>query len=111
MGTQFDLENGEFALTKEGAHSQRRILHAHGDATGAEIVRALSENDEARSEYRDLGRSFCDRSDHARRMNATVHSCRSRTDSGYLSRQCNDSLLRWCGTAVPIYHESGHCHR
>ncbi|WP_127587110.1 L-aspartate oxidase [Paenibacillus koleovorans] len=43
MGTQFDIENGEFALTKEGAHSQRRILHAHGDATGAEIVRALSE--------------------------------------------------------------------
>lgn len=43
MGTQFDLENGEFALTKEGAHSQRRILHANGDATGYEIVRALSE--------------------------------------------------------------------
>jgi L-aspartate oxidase len=43
MGTQFDLEDGELALTKEGAHSQRRILHAHGDATGAEIVRALSE--------------------------------------------------------------------
>lgn len=43
MGTQFDVENGEFALTKEGAHSQRRILHANGDATGYEIVRALSE--------------------------------------------------------------------
>ncbi|SFT28469.1 L-aspartate oxidase [Paenibacillus sp. BC26] len=43
MGTQFDQENGEFALTKEGAHSQRRILHANGDATGFEIVRALSE--------------------------------------------------------------------
>ncbi|CAM3468701.1 L-aspartate oxidase [Paenibacillus lupini] len=43
MGTQFDLENGVFALTKEGAHSQRRILHANGDATGFEIVRALSE--------------------------------------------------------------------
>lgn len=44
MGTQFDLENdGELALTKEGAHSQRRILHAHGDATGFEIIRALSE--------------------------------------------------------------------
>lgn len=38
------MENGEFALTKEGAHSQRRILHANGDATGFEIVRALSEN-------------------------------------------------------------------
>lgn len=45
MGTQFDVENdGEYALTKEGAHSQRRILHANGDATGYEIVRALSEN-------------------------------------------------------------------
>jgi L-aspartate oxidase len=43
LGTQFDLENGELALTQEGAHSMRRILHAHGDATGAEIVRALSE--------------------------------------------------------------------
>lgn len=42
LGTQFDVENGEFALTREGAHSQRRILHANGDATGAEIIRALS---------------------------------------------------------------------
>lgn len=43
MGAQFDQENGELALTREGAHSQRRILHANGDATGFEIVRALSE--------------------------------------------------------------------
>ncbi|WP_059048725.1 L-aspartate oxidase [Paenibacillus senegalimassiliensis] len=42
MGTLFDLENGELALTREGAHSHRRILHANGDATGYEIVRALS---------------------------------------------------------------------
>lgn len=42
-GTNFDEENGHFALTKEGAHSQRRILHANGDATGYEIVRALVE--------------------------------------------------------------------
>ncbi|MBD8500702.1 L-aspartate oxidase [Paenibacillus arenosi] len=43
MGTTFDLENGELALTKEGAHSHRRILHAQGDATGFEIVRALAD--------------------------------------------------------------------
>jgi L-aspartate oxidase len=43
LGTMFDRENGKLALTKEGAHSERRILHANGDATGAEIVRALSE--------------------------------------------------------------------
>ncbi|MFC5468552.1 L-aspartate oxidase [Cohnella suwonensis] len=42
-GTNFDEEDGQFALTKEGAHSQRRILHANGDATGFEIVRALVE--------------------------------------------------------------------
>lgn len=42
MGTEFDRnESGELALTQEGAHSMRRILHAHGDATGAEIRRAL----------------------------------------------------------------------
>lgn len=43
LGTTFDLDNGKLALTKEGAHSHRRILHANGDATGYEIVRALSE--------------------------------------------------------------------
>ncbi|MFW5438538.1 L-aspartate oxidase [Paenibacillus apiarius] len=43
MGTEFDVENGALALTKEGAHSHRRILHANGDATGYEIVRALAD--------------------------------------------------------------------
>ncbi|WP_211749444.1 L-aspartate oxidase [Paenibacillus sp. Marseille-Q4541] len=42
LGTAFDVENGELALTQEGAHSHRRILHANGDATGYEIVRALA---------------------------------------------------------------------
>ncbi|MCB8816742.1 L-aspartate oxidase [Desulfosporosinus shakirovi] len=41
MGAQFDYHDGELALTREGAHSQRRILHALGDATGWEIERAL----------------------------------------------------------------------
>ncbi|ASA25051.1 L-aspartate oxidase [Paenibacillus donghaensis] len=43
LGTLFDKEDGVLALTKEGAHSHRRILHANGDATGYEIVRALAE--------------------------------------------------------------------
>nr|WP_211184683.1 L-aspartate oxidase [Paenibacillus lemnae] len=42
LGTLFDEEDGVLALTKEGAHSHRRILHANGDATGHEIVRALA---------------------------------------------------------------------
>ena len=32
---------GNIALTREGGHSARRILHCQGDATGAEIGRAL----------------------------------------------------------------------
>ncbi|WP_104370631.1 L-aspartate oxidase [Desulfocucumis palustris] len=43
MGANFDRKDGKFALTREGAHSRRRILHASGDATGAEIQRALTE--------------------------------------------------------------------
>ena len=40
-GTEFDREGGKLVFTREAAHSRRRILHAHGDSTGAEIVRAL----------------------------------------------------------------------
>jgi L-aspartate oxidase len=40
-GTDFDREGGHLMLTREGAHSRNRILHAHGDATGAEIGRSL----------------------------------------------------------------------
>ncbi|MEO6334805.1 MAG: L-aspartate oxidase [Pyrinomonadaceae bacterium] len=40
-GTQFDREGGKLVFTKEAAHSRRRIIHAHGDSTGKEIVRSL----------------------------------------------------------------------
>ncbi|MGI8655621.1 MAG: L-aspartate oxidase [Pyrinomonadaceae bacterium] len=40
-GTEFDREEGRLVFTQEAAHSRRRILHAHGDSTGREIVRAL----------------------------------------------------------------------
>ncbi len=41
-GAVFDkAEGGEIALTREGGHHRNRILHAGGDATGAEVSRAL----------------------------------------------------------------------
>jgi len=40
-GAQFDREGGALQFTQEAAHSRRRILHARGDSTGREIVRAL----------------------------------------------------------------------
>ena len=56
MGTQFDREPAatddlgvdsddalppELTLGREGGHSHNRIIHANGDATGAEIMRAV----------------------------------------------------------------------
>ncbi len=45
-GANFDraggAEGGELLRTREGAHSLARILHANGDATGAEISRSLA---------------------------------------------------------------------
>ncbi len=40
-GAHFDTVDGEIALTREGGHSHRRIVHALGDATGKEVMRAL----------------------------------------------------------------------
>ncbi|MDQ4052756.1 MAG: L-aspartate oxidase [Actinomycetota bacterium] len=43
LGTNFDLDaDGVISLTREGGHLRDRIAHAGGDATGAEIQRALT---------------------------------------------------------------------
>jgi L-aspartate oxidase len=42
LGAEFDREpSGPLALGKEGGHLRRRVAHAGGDATGAEVSRAL----------------------------------------------------------------------
>ena len=44
LGTRFDLDsNGHLMTTREGGHGMNRILHAGGDATGFEMVRALKQ--------------------------------------------------------------------
>ncbi|WP_405005069.1 L-aspartate oxidase [Kitasatospora purpeofusca] len=44
LGAAFDRgEDGDVLLTREGGHHRNRIAHAGGDATGAEISRALVE--------------------------------------------------------------------
>lgn len=40
-GTNFDMVDGQYDLTAEGAHSCRRIFHAGGDSTGKLIYEAL----------------------------------------------------------------------
>src|SRR3954452_6467234 len=51
-GTIFDQVNGQVALTREGGHSHPRIVHALGDATGRELMRAVIEKVRARSNVR-----------------------------------------------------------
>jgi L-aspartate oxidase len=40
-GTRFDQIDGALILGREGGHSHQRIIHALGDATGKEIMRAM----------------------------------------------------------------------
>jgi L-aspartate oxidase len=40
-GTRFDSADGQLVLGREGGHSHQRIIHALGDATGKEIMRAM----------------------------------------------------------------------
>lgn len=40
-GVEFDKDGAKLSFTQEAAHTKRRILHAHGDSTGHEILRVL----------------------------------------------------------------------
>lgn len=41
LGTQFDNHDGDLTLGKEGGHCFNRIVHALGDSTGREVMRAV----------------------------------------------------------------------
>src|SRR5437870_5052731 len=57
-GTQFDLEDGHLALTREGGHSHRRIVHALGDGTGHEVMRAVIQKAKAAANVRIWDKTF-----------------------------------------------------
>ena len=43
-GTAFDRKGANLLFAREGAHSRNRVLHAHGDSTGREIVSTLRQH-------------------------------------------------------------------
>jgi len=47
LGFRFDRENGKILFTREGAHSNNRIVHAGGDATGREIHKFVFNKDKS----------------------------------------------------------------
>jgi len=57
-GAQFDEERGELNLTREGGHSKARIIHAQGDATGAELERCLLQQVAASPRIHGLDHTF-----------------------------------------------------
>jgi L-aspartate oxidase len=57
-GAKFDTVDGKLAFTKEGAHSRHRVLRAGGDATGSEMVRALSAKAQGLKNLQWLGNHF-----------------------------------------------------
>ncbi len=57
-GTHFDRVNGHVALGLEGGHSHARIVHALGDETGREIMRAVIGKARARQNTRIWQNSF-----------------------------------------------------
>ncbi|MFW0783009.1 L-aspartate oxidase [Gordonia sp. CPCC 206044] len=54
-GAEFDRRpDGALARTREGGHSVRRIIHAGGDATGAQVQRTLGRRLASAAAYLDL---------------------------------------------------------
>ncbi len=58
-GAIFDNKDGNFLFTREGGHSVRRIIHAHGDATGREIEKTLISHIQKSKNIRVWENAFC----------------------------------------------------
>lgn len=60
MQVPFDLDSdGELDITREGGHRHRRIVHAGGDATGRETVKALAHLVSLRPNVTFMPHNFC----------------------------------------------------
>jgi L-aspartate oxidase len=57
-GTRFDSLDGQLVLGREGGHSHQRIIHALGDATGKEIMRAMIAHTRQRANIEVLEEAF-----------------------------------------------------
>lgn len=102
-GTKFDEEGGQLALTREGGHSHRRIVHALGDATGHEVMRAIIDKAEQASNITLWDQTFT--------LDLLTHEGACRGALMYTPHQ--DKLLVWAkqtilasGGAGMVYRET-----
>jgi L-aspartate oxidase len=102
-GAAFDRRtDGALDLAREGAHSRRRVLHAH-DATGREIGRVLAR--------RIAGASTVEIVDHAVAVQVITEAGRAAgvrflNDRGQLSEARADATLLATGGAGQVYRET-----
>jgi L-aspartate oxidase len=102
-GARFDREGGRFHFTREAAHSRNRVLHALGDATGWEMVRALLER--ARRTPRVAVRSFSCSVDLVLADGAVV-GCRFLSESGAEATVLARATLLATGGAGQVFQET-----
>jgi L-aspartate oxidase len=102
-GARFDRAGGQFHFTREGAHSKNRVLHALGDATGWEMVRALLEK--TRRTPTILVRSFACSTDLETREGRVV-GCSFVTDEGTPTRVLARATLLATGGAGQVFAET-----
>jgi L-aspartate oxidase len=102
-GARFDRAGGQFHFTREGAHSRSRVLHALGDATGWEMVRALLEK--TRRTPAILVRSFACSTD-LEVQDGRVVGCSFVTGEGTLTRVLARATLLATGGAGQVFAET-----
>ena len=95
-GTHFDLEDGHLALGREGGHSHHRIVHALGDATGFEVMRAMIERVRQASNVTIWEKTFT--------LDLLVHE--GACVGTYVARPRKEKLLVW---AKQVILASGGC--
>jgi L-aspartate oxidase len=102
-GARFDREEGRFHMTREGAHSRNRVLHALGDATGWEMVRTLLEK--TRKTEAIALRSFACSTDLVR-SGGRVAGCRFLTEDGAETLVLARATLLATGGAGQVFAET-----
>ncbi len=100
-GTNFDQVQGALALGREGGHSHHRIVHALGDATGKEVMRAVID--------RTVGLPNVDTWEHAFTLDLLTHEGRCR--GALVWSEAEGQTLVWAKQTILCTGGSGQIYR
>lgn len=100
-GTRFDERDGALDLGREGGHSHHRIVHALGDATGREVMRAVIER------ARDLANLEVWPDTFTIDLLTDVRGCRG----ALVWNKAHGKTLVWAGRTILATGGAGHLYR